>query len=762
MPGRSIRPVAHLAASGLRGRRRSGLAVTVGVLLLSAFGLCAGFIALGRGNARVDQLAQRTNVADVVAWAHPGGAAGSAGTLPGIAAFGGVTAAAGPLPTTDTQINRGSDPVDLQVTGLDDPRVPVNHPLLDAGRWVAGPNEIVLERSLAAKLGLRPGSTVGLRGRDGTVTYTVAGTAFDLTDCTYPQCDQGRSFATGAGVRRLGPPAKATYWLRVSGSPERVADQLLAHYGRALEGVNTWPDTRHDLTTVNDIFGRFVSVFGAFLLVACAIVVAGSMGTRMIERRREIGLYGAVGATRRQVVLALIAEEATLGVAASVVAWALAGRVTPFLAPNGSPLGRVDPQWPVGDLVLTAVVVTGVLVVSIVVGAWRTGRRPVPELLCDAPPVGTRSPRSFSAHVPARLSLVGVNAALARPVRAGLTALAVVVAVVGAIVATGFVSTMGQAINQPVRTGDPWTVSVNPRSASEARVESVLRSDRDVAGWYTETDRPASYRDQTFRSRAIGGSPRYELGAGRMPAGPGEVIVGYGMVKDFGMSVGTTATVRVDGKPFTGHVVGWYRETEDSGDIVALRLADLRRLDPTAVPDDYQITTAPGVTTDHALAGLRSRLGPTADVSPFDSGSTGGLGAFRVAIALVAVFVGVVALANLMAALLAANAENARATGIGQALGFTPRQVVGQGAVAAAATGLAAAVVGVPLGLVVYRALSNLVTAGIGAGPGFAPMPGGVTVAVIALGAAVLCGLLGAEAGRRAARRPITTALRWE
>ncbi|MGF7237275.1 MAG: ABC transporter permease [Frankia sp.] len=757
--------MAVLTGAGLRGRRRAGLAVTFGVLLLSAFGLAAGIAVSGHGEARIDQLAARTHVADVVAWAHPAGPAGTTPVLPGIAAQPGVRAAVGPFPTTEAQYADGSHSIQMQVTGVDDPRIAVNRPLLAGGRWVRGPAEIVLERSLAESLGLRPGSRVAFQGTAGAADYTVVGTAYDLTDCTYPQCNEGRTFATAAGVERLDTAPSGTYWLAVAGSSEAVADHLLSHYGSALDGVNTWPDTRGDLTRAEGIFGRFVSVFGGFLLVACAIVVAGSMATRMVERRREIGLYGAIGFTRGQIVGALIAEELVVGVAASLGGWAVAGALVPFLTPGGAPLGRPDPAWPLAGLVATVVIVSVVLVLSILAGAWRTGRRAVPELLADAPPIPRGRFGRAGARVPRALALLGLGAAVARPVRALLAALAVGVAVVGAVVGFGFVTTISQAFTQPARTGDPWTIGISPRTTSVAdgrTVTAALGADPDVASWYTETDRPASLQNETFRARAIGGSPRYVLGAGRMPAAPGEVIIGYGMVHDFGLAVGSTAPMRIDGRPFTGRVVGWYRETEDNGDIVALRLADLHTLEPGAVPDAYRVTTAPGVTTAAGVAGLRSRLASVADVDQIDDSPNGGISVLRVSIGLIVGLLGIVALANLMAALLTGNAEQTRVTGVEQALGFTPRQLIWQGVVAAAGTGFVAVVLGLPLGLVAFRALSNLVTSGIGAGPDFAALPGAGPLVVIALVAPLLCGLLGAEAARRALRIPAAECLRWE
>ena len=64
-----MRTVLLLALAGLRGRSRTGIAITVLVLALSALGLSIGFAVSGQGDKAIDRLAARTNVADVVVWA---------------------------------------------------------------------------------------------------------------------------------------------------------------------------------------------------------------------------------------------------------------------------------------------------------------------------------------------------------------------------------------------------------------------------------------------------------------------------------------------------------------------------------------------------------------------------------------------------------------------------------------------------------------------------------------------------------------------
>ena len=100
--------------------------------------------------------------------------------------------------------------------------------------------------------------------------------------------------------------------------------------------------------------------------------------------------------------------------------------------------------------------------------------------------------------------------------------------------------------------------------------------------------------------------------------------------------------------------------------------------------------------------------------------------------------------------------------GIEEAVGFTPRQLVGQGAISGAVLALVAVVVAVPVGLWLFQMLADLVSEGIGVGPGWMPMPSPGQLAVLALGAVLVSAGLGAVAVRQLARRPISELIRWE
>ena len=111
------------------------------------------------------------------------------------------------------------------------------------------------------------------------------------------------------GMARLGGPQFSMLLARVGDASrsDRAATQLLTTVP-GVTSTESWPDTRGDLLAVDRIFGRFVTAFGLFVLIAAWIVVAGTIVLRMTARRREIGLLEAIGCTNRQVSLALVVE----------------------------------------------------------------------------------------------------------------------------------------------------------------------------------------------------------------------------------------------------------------------------------------------------------------------------------------------------------------------------------------------------------------------------------------------------------------------
>jgi putative ABC transport system permease protein len=285
-----------------------------------------------------------------------------------------------------------------------------------------------------------------------------------------------------------------------------------------------------------------------------------------------------------------------------------------------------------------------------------------------------------------------------------------------------------------------------------------------VAGWYSETGRNATVEGETFLARAIGGDPddvQYDLGEGRAVAGPGEAVAGYGWLQRFDAEVGDTVEVEVQGGTIPLEIVGWYRELDDGGEVLAYRLEDLRQVEPDAVAEDVQVVAAADATPGEVAASLQEAFGSRATVVPV-SVDDEEVAPVRAVIWLVAALVGAVALAFLVSTLAAGARERARDLGVVRALGQSARSSALQGGVAATPLAVVSLLLGIPLGLWLFSTLFDAVAEGAGIGPGFAVAPSAWTLVFVAVLVLLVTTLLGVLSAVPLARRPVPELTRWE
>lgn len=587
----------------------------------------------------------------------------------------------------------------------------------------------------------------------------------NFTKCFYPQCEPGRVWTTSGGLERFqaGDDVYAQGFLPFD-DPARAEPFVERQAAGGVEGIggtNSWLDTRGDFLTLDRVFGSFVAAFGVFVLAVAAVIVAGSTAMRIVIRRRDIGLMAAIGSTPRQITGALLVENAAIGLVAAVAGWGVAGLLVSSLQLGiCRALGPQGPSWTIAGLVAAAVLIVVPLTVATIVPARAAARRPVTDVLRDVPPDRVSWLNRRVRRVPERLALLGAREAASQPVRSGLAALAVGVAVIGTIVSIGFVGALDRATTDAAMAGDPWDVTVVPTEASGDEVEAALGDAPGIEQRFTETERRSTYHDGSFLSVAVGGDPEaaaYRIAGGRALRAPGEAIVGYGFMERFDVDVGSRVDFLAGTTPLALEVVGWYRD----GEILRYRLDDLVRAEPDITVDVYRVALSADVDAAVVAAWFTERLGDGARIEILDTGRED-MAPLFVALRLISVVLLLTAGINLLSTLLTASRESARRTGVQLTVGFTPRQLLGQGAVNGMALGVLATAVGLPLGLWLFRVLADVVSTGIGVGPGWMPMPSPMTlVAVAALPIVVSVGL-GALAVRRIANRPPAELVRAE
>ncbi|GFJ92106.1 ABC transporter permease [Phytohabitans rumicis] len=380
----------RLALSGLRGRGRIAAVATALVAALAAAAVVAGLSVQRQGGPLVDEVYREAGHPDLVVYGEPG----ALEALRGDAAFAATTPA---TPFVMAEVALGAGSVEARVGPAPST---VGRPLLRAGRWPAAGSttEVVFDRAAAVEAGLRVGDLVRLTTAGRVVTLTVVGTAVDLTDCFYPDCDPIRLFVDPAGLAALAPdPAERGTLLIARLADPDSADAVAARMGtrEGVDGVQPWPDTRDDILTAERIFGAALAGFGLFVLLAAAFVVAGTAAARLLSRRREIALLQSVGYTNRQVIGGLVAETLLLGTAGAVVGWLAGSLLAPFLQVGiGGALDRPGLSLSPVSLVIAVGFVGLILIAATVLPARRAARQPVSDVLRDTPRGRRRRPAS--------------------------------------------------------------------------------------------------------------------------------------------------------------------------------------------------------------------------------------------------------------------------------------------------------------------------------------------------------------------------------
>ncbi|MFE7094344.1 FtsX-like permease family protein [Streptomyces erythrochromogenes] len=201
--------------------------------------------------------------------------------------------------------------------------------LADGGRAPRSADEIVVDRALAARAGLRTGSTLTVQSTGEPRTYRISGIAHtprgDLAHQSaifFSDDEAGRLAARDGQVGAIG----------VLPAPGVTATELAARVERALKGTTAQVSTEDERGPVEflDAAGartKLVSMGGAMggtsLLVAI-LVVSGTFALCVRQRHRELALLRAVAATPAQLRQLLGREALLVGLAAGV-AGALAG-----------------------------------------------------------------------------------------------------------------------------------------------------------------------------------------------------------------------------------------------------------------------------------------------------------------------------------------------------------------------------------------------------------------------------------------------------
>lgn len=252
---------------------------------------------------------------------------------------------------------------------------------LTTGRAPATADDIVIDRGLAQRAGLKPGDRLTVQSTGAPRPYRISGIAAPAGRVELRQ--QTSLFFFAAEAERLAARPGQVTALGVLPTPGTDLTELKRQVERALKGTTAQVATGDDRGPVEflDAAGariKLVSMGGAMggtsLLVAILVVV-GTFALSIQQRHRELALLRAIAATSRQIRRLLGREALIVGAVAGVLG-SLAGLpLATWLHSRFIDMGAIPANLERTAGIYPAVVAVAVTLLGAWSAAWISGRR---------------------------------------------------------------------------------------------------------------------------------------------------------------------------------------------------------------------------------------------------------------------------------------------------------------------------------------------------------------------------------------------------
>jgi putative ABC transport system permease protein len=273
---------------------------------------------------------------------------------PGIAAY-------APVLRTSTVLTGGVASQMLNLVSV--PPEPLRWATITAGHWPVGPTEIALSGAAAQALGAQLNQPLRVAGGEQQVTvvgFTNEPSGFFVKT----------GYASDALLASTGAQADSASQWAVKVAPGTDVDTVIAGLNPKLAalGAKVVAKPGHvvrdaavaKLAGDFDVFANVLWAFGAVAVVVGMITIANTFSITLAQRRRQIGLLRAVGASGAQVRTRFFAEAALLGLVGSVLGLALGIALAAGLTALSTALfwGLALPWWQLALALAIGVVAT--------------------------------------------------------------------------------------------------------------------------------------------------------------------------------------------------------------------------------------------------------------------------------------------------------------------------------------------------------------------------------------------------------------------
>jgi putative ABC transport system permease protein len=732
-------------------RRRLQAAVLVGVLFLACGAATLALSILDGSQAPFDRAFARASGAHLVV---DFAASVSDRDLAVTSTAERVTASAGPWPIGTAAFLAKLGMIDGQpVSGRPASDAALDAVTITAGRWWQVPGEVVVGQVTAAFLAKDVGDTIALypparRGPtvsggsqpagsgekefvppgggpetqvEPTATLTVVGIAASVST---PVVAAWMSPADIAALTPGTPPARQMLYrvdpaataTDLSAALTSLTDDLPAD---AVLATRTYLETRDGVEDTARLYVPILLAFSIFALLAAGFTIANIVGGVVLAGYREIGVMKAIGFTPTQVAVILLAQillPVAGGAIAGVIAGSLASQPTIERLTRSFGLPAAAAPSPVLAIVVLGVALALAFLAAIG-PAIRAGRlSPVGALTLGAGP-STRPDggrlRRLGLRLPAGISVrLGVATGVAHPIRAAMTLGALLVGVAAVTFALGLNLSLVRVMTQLNRNeASPVRVQILDPAIEPAEVGAAIARQPG-------TGRFVSVGQTEVAVQGLGVAPfvgydgdsgwiGYELIHGRWFAGPGEAVAPTTVFTLTGLRLGDAIELARDGRMVTVRLVGEIFDTADEWpDHLVIRgtWADVVQVDPAARPSSWEVAPKEGVSPGEYSSALESATGGRIAADTVDdSSSDEEFLLFLSVVTFMGVVLTAISLGGVFNTVLLETRQRTREMAVLKALGLTPRQVVAMVVSSVVPAGLAAGLLGVPLGIVFQR-----------------------------------------------------------
>lgn len=696
----------------------------------------------------------------------------------------GAVAHGGPYRATDMQLEAGSHKYSVTTIGRDDPNGDVEQLRITSGSWPTDDTGIALTRSFAELNHVSIGDKLKVVSVPQKPVLTVVAEVVDIDEAQASISGQ-HAWVLESAIDSLAANDSSYYLMdyRLAGEP--TASQLTGRMDAMRAALPAGSITRSvDYLLVGSMFNitnqvlvGILVAFSLFALAATAAIVANLVTGIVIASYREIGIMKALGFAPGQVVGAF-ALQIIVPAAAACVIGIPAGTILsqPLLAISSEGLGLAfQPFVSPGIDVLALAVVLLIVAVASAVPSLRAGLlKPAIVIASASAPRGRsgRWLRSLASRIRLpRPIVLGLGEAVARPVRALLTLVAVFVGVATVVVAVGETRAFSGIYDYEAHIGNVDVVVTRSPALADVdamRLISAQPETARVVGQATAHIAVPGIADPVYTAVFRGDSSRlgYLLVSGRWMSGPGEVVAPRGLLADAHLKLGDTFTGTLQGASLNLRVVGEVYDFQGGpgGHELMTDSSTLAAVAPGLAPSTYLVSLRPGADVGAYVRRLAAAQPDLIDVqtnqiSAATTGSFVGVVMFAIAFVLA-----LIALAGIFNTLLLNTRERMRDIATLKALGMSPRQVIAMVASSAGFLALLGGLLAVPGGVAVSRLLFDFV-----GGLGGAAIPAAAygAYAVWELVAILLAGVLVAVGaslipGRWAARTDVMEVLRAE